>query len=280
MIRHSTMTLPISNPAVAAAVRDPLTKSVLELLRRFTRSATPSEIGQVGGIEFRALRRALDLLEEAGLIGRRPAEGARREPSFHALGDAFIITFDAADKAQVALVEEIDGVMADHARARIREARNVRPVGMPGFHYRCFVPMKLSAEEVGELKEIMHRLHRFTDKVCSRQQVGDDLESQECNFQIQVDAGPAAQGLLPLAPIFFVPAREAPNLEKLVRERRLDRLTPREKQVAVALAQGMSRPEVAKQLGVSVNTVASMGKRVYAKLGVSRRAELAVRLNT
>jgi DNA-binding CsgD family transcriptional regulator len=110
--------------------------------------------------------------------------------------------------------------------------------------------------------------------------VSDDLEPHDCNYQIQVDVGPAAPGLLPLAPVFFIASREAPALKNLVEERRLDRLTPREKEVALALAQGRSRPEIAVQLGLSVNTVASVGKRVYAKLGVSRRAELAARLHT
>ena len=67
-------------------------------------------------------------------------------------------------------------------------------------------------------------------------------------------------------------------IESLVRERRIDQLSPREKDVAVALAQGSSRPEIAEKFGISINTVASIGKRVYAKLGVSRRAELAARL--
>jgi DNA-binding CsgD family transcriptional regulator len=57
-------------------------------------------------------------------------------------------------------------------------------------------------------------------------------------------------------------------------------LSPRERQVAALLASGQTRPEIAAALGVSLNTVATIGKRIYAKLGVKRRAELASRLRS
>ena len=47
---------------------------------------------------------------------------------------------------------------------------------------------------------------------------------------------------------------------------------------AIALAHGSSRPEIARRLGLSPHTVATISKRIYAKLGVRRRAELANRL--
>ena len=50
-------------------------------------------------------------------------------------------------------------------------------------------------------------------------------------------------------------------------------LTDREKDVLRLMAKGFSRPEVAKLLGLTPNTVASYTKVIYQKLNISRRAE-------
>jgi DNA-binding CsgD family transcriptional regulator len=81
-----------------------------------------------------------------------------------------------------------------------------------------------------------------------------------------------------MAPIAFAPRKGAPSIEARIRWFRLDELSQRGRAVAVAMVDARSRPEIAKELGVSLNTVASIGKRVYAKLGVRRRAQLASRL--
>jgi LuxR family maltose regulon positive regulatory protein len=55
-------------------------------------------------------------------------------------------------------------------------------------------------------------------------------------------------------------------------------MTQRERQVAVALRDGRTRNEIAHELGISPNTVGTITRKVYAKLGVHRRAELVTRL--
>ncbi|MDF1581411.1 MAG: response regulator transcription factor [Desulfuromonadales bacterium] len=50
-------------------------------------------------------------------------------------------------------------------------------------------------------------------------------------------------------------------------------LTPRENDVLQLIAKGFSRPEVARLLGLTTNTVASYTKIIYQKLNVSSRAE-------
>jgi DNA-binding CsgD family transcriptional regulator len=55
----------------------------------------------------------------------------------------------------------------------------------------------------------------------------------------------------------------------------VEALTPSERRVATRAAEGLSTPEIAQQLFVTVNTVESHLRHVYAKLGIHSREELA-----
>jgi DNA-binding NarL/FixJ family response regulator len=57
-----------------------------------------------------------------------------------------------------------------------------------------------------------------------------------------------------------------------------DALTARELAVARALAAGKSSRVVATEHGLSVHTVVEYTRRIYRKLGLKSRAELAARL--
>jgi non-specific serine/threonine protein kinase len=60
------------------------------------------------------------------------------------------------------------------------------------------------------------------------------------------------------------------------REETADSLTPREEEVAVLLAQGLSNKQIAAQLPVSVGTVRSHVDHILGKLGLHSRAQVAV----
>jgi DNA-binding NarL/FixJ family response regulator len=53
-------------------------------------------------------------------------------------------------------------------------------------------------------------------------------------------------------------------------------LTPRERQLVKAVAEGCTNKEIAARLGLSVQTVKNQLSSLYAKLGVSTRLGLAV----
>jgi DNA-binding CsgD family transcriptional regulator len=55
-------------------------------------------------------------------------------------------------------------------------------------------------------------------------------------------------------------------------------LTARELQIAVLKSQGFANKAIGRRLGISTLTVTTHLRRVYLKLGVSRRSALAARL--
>jgi DNA-binding CsgD family transcriptional regulator len=57
-----------------------------------------------------------------------------------------------------------------------------------------------------------------------------------------------------------------------------DILSPRERQIGAAYLRGLTRREIAAELGLSENSVATFTKRLYTKLGIKRRGVLAERL--
>jgi DNA-binding CsgD family transcriptional regulator len=99
----------------------------------------------------------------------------------------------------------------------------------------------------------------------------------------------AARGTLDEAAAIFTELGAAPWLERARREtarisgRRpsaYDELTDAEQRVATLVADGRSNKDVASALYISVKTVEVTLTRVYRKLGVRSRAELARRFAT
>ncbi|MER7208314.1 response regulator transcription factor [Streptosporangium sp. NPDC000239] len=60
--------------------------------------------------------------------------------------------------------------------------------------------------------------------------------------------------------------------------RELDRLTEREREVAVEVARGGSNTEIAERLHMSVATVKANVTRIFAKLGVENRVQVAMKV--
>jgi len=53
-------------------------------------------------------------------------------------------------------------------------------------------------------------------------------------------------------------------------------LSPREMEVLAQIAKGYSRPEVAKSLGITLNTVSGYTKAIYQKLNITNRSEAVI----
>ncbi|WP_372023504.1 helix-turn-helix transcriptional regulator [Tistrella mobilis] len=60
----------------------------------------------------------------------------------------------------------------------------------------------------------------------------------------------------------------------------VDRLSPREAEIAALLARGQGHKEVARQLGLSPVTIRNQTRRIYDKLGINSRAALVTALGS
>ena len=54
----------------------------------------------------------------------------------------------------------------------------------------------------------------------------------------------------------------------------INKLSPREKEVALHIANGVSTSSIAKILGVKCNTISTLKKKIYVKLGVDSSVAL------
>jgi DNA-binding NarL/FixJ family response regulator len=56
----------------------------------------------------------------------------------------------------------------------------------------------------------------------------------------------------------------------------LDGLSPREQEIARALAEGKTFKSIARQFEIAISTVANHASRIYKKIGVYRREDLVM----
>jgi len=54
----------------------------------------------------------------------------------------------------------------------------------------------------------------------------------------------------------------------------MNKLSPREKEVAVHIAKGISTNDIAKKLGIKSNTVSTFRKKIFVKLNINSNVDI------
>jgi DNA-binding CsgD family transcriptional regulator len=54
----------------------------------------------------------------------------------------------------------------------------------------------------------------------------------------------------------------------------MNKLSPREKEVALCIANGISTNDIAKKLGIKSNTVSTFRKKIFVKLSINSNVEI------
>lgn len=282
-----TLVLRIRDAGVASLLCDAAAMAAWADLRAARTVRSIADVATALGATEIEAQRAVERLVDAGLVSVRRARGRRRSVGFVARYRSLVVSHEPEE--DVDLVERVMAAMADAARAAPRGFGEPAATGgpeAPRIHHgvgRFVAAAPLDPAAHAEL----HR--RIMDVVLYMRSLGmmalppapDRAPPRDtASIRVVIDLTLLGHVPSPHSSVALLPrnALDAPAGGARGRHGGRDGLTPREWDVAAAIAAGGSRPEIAHRLGISANTVASITKSVYRKLGVHSRLQVADRL--
>lgn len=282
--------LSLDCPKLAAVFTDLPAMQLWERLRRSPSGLAAEQVAKEAGLETTAVHRDLDRLVDAGLLVKSRANAKRRTIVYRSIGKEVVLRWDRTRPEQFDAVQTL--------RRRMRELVNGvyernRDVGFVGNIKRPMLEhlqeLSITREEAraahGALRAAAAALEQIATQAKARRAAAESApvapahEAEgELPYQITMDMRPLAEPP-PIIPEIGIweSGGIAHELEYRGKSPSL-LLAPRELEVAQRLAKGESRPTIAKALGLTANSVATMSKRIYRKLGVKNRAMFTARM--
>ncbi len=272
----------IRSQGVQHALETPHHTAVWEVLRRLARPASVAEISNITGMDAKGVQRSMDVLTDAGLAERLPSRANRRHSTYRTRSETVVVTFEPADREQRLAIERVTSVLRDHVRRQMDGSESRSEAEADGasasWRFDAHRLVSLESEEAEELRRMLQELLSFLESAQARITKANADDAAASNTCVSIQVAGTAGGCIPTAALHFVPRDGVDDYVRGSLANGMHLLSPREREVALMLASGRSRPEIARELGVTTNTVATIGKRIYAKLGVRRRAELSNRV--
>lgn len=268
-----------------------------EVLRRAAEPLTTHELADACGVSDGVAQRTLDLLVDAGLAVRIRASARRRGITYRAVSERVMVQWDASSESHIGFLLQNRQAIRAYSRSVIDRNDTVEARGMPGLaKFRGHQSFTLTKAEAESIAQTLRNAWEFITRVealareraaaarSARGQRKDASappeEVDEHPYHVALEFRPLKSPELPIADIGTWEKRALARELAYLSTAPGAVLTPREQQIAKRLADGESRPEVAKALGVTVNTINSATKRIYAKLGVRNRAEFTARMKS
>jgi DNA-binding CsgD family transcriptional regulator len=270
--------LDASDPLLLDLLGDVEAMGLWELVRAQRTPITLTELAELANVSAGRAQATLDRLSAAGLVRALRARKPRNSIGYSSNHDRLVITFDQSDPGTVARVREISRMWERHTDDLIANHGDQAADPHATYRARYFGIDQLDRSDFEELRRRIDRVCEFWNMLAAKN--GHPHPSgrrvRMGNHVISVRIEPLARATPPIAEVWFRPrGQQAPDAARAAMAKPRRPLTKREEEVARALAGGMQRQRVATQLGVSIHTLTTMCKRIYAKLGVHSQAELA-----
>jgi DNA-binding CsgD family transcriptional regulator len=271
--------LHLSEAGVSSILCDHDAMVVWEAVRLRRHGASIAELAGSLALPLASVQRAVDALAALGMLLCRRAGRGRRVPTYRVAMPQLRVRVDGVPAAEIdAFARRLQQSCSEILERAAGPSDGAGPNSQRwvlGFGHA-----RLTAAEHSRVRSLIETICDIVHAARCRQPDAAQV-AEDGGIHRPSDAIPAYGLLVRFEPLADLPPPH-PRITLAhdgdgpvpVSNGRLS-LSPRERQVAEALAIGMSRPVVAVQLGVSANTVATLSRRVYSKLGIRSRAELA-----
>jgi len=275
----STVVLDIRTSGVPECLASISRLTLWECLRRLGRPTEARELATAMDRPTTEIQADLDALRNIGVVERRPA-GRGRPSQWIVTGDGIVVKYRVNDPQDESRLERMGRLFDERRRKEIRAAAKAdRDRGPTDFMYQSLHAARFDADDIRELFDLLQKVESFFHRVNLKHgKAGEAAAMEDCNYHASFDVAALRPGVRALPSLQIVGDHVADDVASGGLVDPLANLTAREAEIARLMAAGRSRPRIAEDLKITENTVREFGRRIYRKLGVKSRVELATRV--
>lgn len=270
--------LPFETPGLLEALQDDDSLKIILQLQIRKSAATLKVLVKLTALPTAVVQAKLDQLCELRLVKALRASQAHREWRYKLASSEFCIRVDTSNPGMWRQVCAYQMAQRDRIRREV-EARRSKTVVPPMFQFFSTNTAFMTRAEQFELRARIRRVESFIAALEKRSHSGGPAAEgrgpeQSTLHAVTLEVVPLDSPLSPQPLVHFL-ARGTPGDRRVAKSTDRALLSPRETEVARLLAEGLSRPQIAKTLRLSLHTVCTQSAAIYRKLGVRTRAHLA-----
>ena len=274
-MKQKSITLDCSDAGVMDLIFDPDALKIWEYIRASRNAVRLQQLEETLELDLKVIRQAVDTLVKHQLLMK--VHTSRTKISYQATGEQIIIAYDEHDTEVTDRLLEHSKMIHSKHRDIVCEHEDPEFHSSAGMRFRHSSLHHFTKNELAELRRRVHAVISFLNM--PRNQQPSDEDARFCNQGVSISLDPLVGKLLPSPTVVTTPRSTVSWWDATRAEAAgLDTLTPREREISLAVGDGLTRAQIADQLSISVNTVSTLLRRAYKKLGVTSQTELAARL--
>jgi len=277
--------LSIADPRVAALILDLPSMQRWEVLRRSDTPLSPRELAAACRTTVEIVQHTLDRLVDAGFAVRVKASRAVRHITYRSVSKAVVLEYSHESERDRRCMHEYQEAFRDFSRRVIDRAQQSPSIRSKSLRWLTAglaptLNLEESTEVLALLASTTRALHAIEARASerARSERGSGGAPHSRGYFIHLQLQPLEEPELPLPQYEAWESRGFSKHLASVASAPQSVLSAKDREIARRLAAGDGRPKIAADLGLNPHTLASATKRIYARLGVRSRAELAVRM--